>query len=242
MPVAVVTYLFLKAVDETQEWVFATLPSELGIDAGSAWWPIVPLTIAGLVVALTIRLLPGEAGHKPAEGFTASGPVQPIELPGIIVAAFVTLGLGVVLGPEAPLIAIGSGLGVLAIRLVKRDAPEVAVAVIAAAGSFAAISTLLGSPLLGAFLLMEAAGLGPMTGAVLVPGLLGAGIGSLRAGPRSIGRDGDARSATGTPVGHAEGSWPARCRPARISRSHRSGWEDREHSTRRGWCSASHAR
>ncbi len=47
-------------------------------------------------------------------------------------------------------------------------------------GSFAAVSTLLGSPLLGAFLLMEASGLGgPSLGLVLVPGLLAAGIGSL---------------------------------------------------------------
>jgi hypothetical protein len=52
--------------------------------------------------------------------------------------------------------------------------------VVAAAGSFAAISTLLGSPLLGAFLLMEAAGLGgAMLELVLLPGLLAAGIGSL---------------------------------------------------------------
>jgi len=52
--------------------------------------------------------------------------------------------------------------------------------VIGAAGSFAAISTLLGSPLAGAFLLMEAGGLGgALMGVVLVPGLLAAGIGSL---------------------------------------------------------------
>jgi hypothetical protein len=52
--------------------------------------------------------------------------------------------------------------------------------VIAAAGSFAAISTLLGSPLVGAFLLLEASGLGgPMLGVVLVPGLLAAGVGTL---------------------------------------------------------------
>ena len=82
----------------------------------------------------------------------------PIELPGIALASFATLSLGVVLGPEAPLIAIGSGLGVLAVHLLKRDAPETAVMVIGAAGSFAAISTLLGSPLVGAFLLMEASG------------------------------------------------------------------------------------
>jgi hypothetical protein len=50
----------------------------------------------------------------------------------------------------------------------------------AAAGSFAAISSLLGSPIIGAFLLLEAAGLGgPMLGIVLVPGLLAAGVGTL---------------------------------------------------------------
>ncbi len=52
--------------------------------------------------------------------------------------------------------------------------------VIGAAGSFAAISTLLGSPIVGAFLLMEASGIGgPMLGIVLLPGLLAAGIGTL---------------------------------------------------------------
>ena len=51
---------------------------------------------------------------------------------------------------------------------------------LASAGSFAAIATLLGSPLTGAFLLMEASGLGgPLLGVVLLPGLLAAGIGSL---------------------------------------------------------------
>ena len=65
-------------------------------------------------------------------------------------------------------------------QLLKRDAPAQAVAVIGAAGSFAAISTLLGSPLLAAFLLLEIAGLGgAMTSLMLVPGLLAAGIGSL---------------------------------------------------------------
>ena len=141
-------------------YVFTTLPSDLGFDDQPGWWPILPLVLSGLLVALTIRYLPGEAGHKPAEGFKTGGPVPPIELPGIILAAFFTLSLGVVLGPEAPLIAIGSGMGVLAVHLIKRDAPATAMMVIGGAGSFAAIATLLGSPLAGAFLLMEAAGLG----------------------------------------------------------------------------------
>ncbi|WP_181012126.1 chloride channel protein, partial [Streptomyces sp. SM5] len=50
----------------------------------------------------------------------------------------------------------------------------------AAAGSFAAVSALLGSPLLGAFLLMEASGVaGTMLSLVLVPGLLASGVGAL---------------------------------------------------------------
>ena len=78
------------------------------------------------------------------------------------------------------MIAIGSALGVLAVHLFKRDAPPMAAVVIGAAGSFAAIATLLGSPLVGAFLLMEMAGLGgPMMEIVLLPGLLAAGVGSL---------------------------------------------------------------
>jgi H+/Cl- antiporter ClcA len=52
--------------------------------------------------------------------------------------------------------------------------------VLGVTGAFAAVSTLLGSPLTGAFLLMEASGLGgPILGVVLLPGLLAAGIGSL---------------------------------------------------------------
>jgi H+/Cl- antiporter ClcA len=95
-------------------------------------------------------------------------------------AAFATLGLGLVLGPEGPLIAIGFGLGTIAMRLAKRDAPDQAVALMAAAGSFAAVSAIFGSPVIGAVLVIEAAGLGGATlPVVLLPGLLAAGVGSL---------------------------------------------------------------
>jgi H+/Cl- antiporter ClcA len=178
--VAAVAYFFLKAVGETQHYIFTTLPDEAGFDTQPVWWPAPWLVLSGLLVALTIRYLPGRSGHKPAEGFKAGGPVAPIELPGIVIASFATLSLGVVLGPEAPLIAIGSGLGVLAMHLLKKDAPGQATVVVAAAGSFAALATLFGSPLAGAFLLLEVTALGgPLLGVVLVPGLLAAGIGAL---------------------------------------------------------------
>jgi len=180
VPVATVAYFFLEAVSKAQDYVFTTLPDELGFSSQPAWWSIPFLALSGLLVGLSIQFLPGTSGHKPAEGFKTSGAVQPIELAGIVIASFATLSLGVVLGPEAPLIAIGSGLGVLAIHLLKRDAPEMATVVLGATGSFAAISTLLGSPLVAAFLLMEAAGVGgALMGVVLVPGLLAAGVGSL---------------------------------------------------------------
>jgi H+/Cl- antiporter ClcA len=181
VPISAAAYFFLALVSKLQMWIFTDLPKDIGFHSEPLWWPIPPLLLAGVLVALTIRHLPGKGGHSPADGFkVGGGPPAPIELPGVLLAAFATLSLGVVLGPEAPLIALGGGLGVLAVRLVKRDAPARTSAVVAAAGSFAAISTLLGSPLLGAFLLMEASGLGgAMMELVLVPGLLAAGVGSL---------------------------------------------------------------
>lgn len=180
VPVAAVAYLFLAFVSKAQHFVFVSLPEDLGLGSAPLWWPVLPLLLSGLIVGLTLKYLHGTAGHKPAEGFKSGGATDPRDLPGIVLASLATLSLGAVLGPEAPLIAIGSGLGVLAVRLVKRDAPQAAVGVIAGAGSFAAISTLLGSPITGAFLLMEAAGLaGTTMSVVLVPGLLAAGVGAL---------------------------------------------------------------
>jgi len=183
VPIAAAAYWFLVLVDELQKWIFepAYLPQWLGFDPVPIWWPIPIVGLAGLLVGLTVRHLPGKGGHSPADGFKAdAGPPSSVELPGVMLAALATLALGAVLGPEGPVIALGGGLAAWAVRTAKRDAPPRTTAVVAAAGSFAAVSTLLGSPIVGAFLLMEAAGLGgPMLGLVLVPGLLAAGVGSL---------------------------------------------------------------
>ena len=178
--ISFLTYWFLKLVAGLQGWVFTDLPSGLGFHGEPPWWPLLPLAVAGAAVGATIRYLPGKGGHSPADGFKASGVALPNELPGIFVAALASLALGAVIGPEAPTIALGGGLAVLAVKLARRDVPASTGAVIAATGSFAAISTLLGNPLSGAVLLLEASGLGgPMATIVLIPGLVGAGIGSL---------------------------------------------------------------
>jgi H+/Cl- antiporter ClcA len=180
-PIAAASYYFLWLVDKAQTWLYSDLPDGLGFDSAPAWWPLPLLTLAGLLVGLAIRYLPGTGGESPADGFDAGhGSPTPARLPGIFVAALAGLSLGAVIGPEAPLIALGGGLGVVATRIVPRDMPEQAVAVVGAAGSFAAISTLIGSPLAAAFLLMEAVGLaGPSLALVLVPGLVAAGVGAL---------------------------------------------------------------
>jgi H+/Cl- antiporter ClcA len=181
VPISAICYGFLALVTKVQQLLFSELPMHLLGGAVPAWWPVPFLVLCGLLTGLTVRYLPGNGGHSPAFGFTAGGgPPTGAELVGITLAAFTTLALGAVLGPEAPLIAIGGGLAALTVRLAKKDAPPTALTIMSSAGSFAAISTLLGSPLLGAFLIMEAVGIGGATlSLVALPGLLASGLGAL---------------------------------------------------------------
>ncbi len=181
IPISAAAYGFLALVSKIQAFLFDDLPGDIFGSDVPAWWPVPLLVLCGLLTALTIRYLPGNGGHSPAFGFHAGGgPPVDRELPGIILAALTTLSLGAVLGPEAPLIAIGGGLAALAVHLMKRDAPPMALTVMSSAGSFAAISTLLGSPVLGGFLIMEVAGVsGATLSLVALPGLLASGIGAL---------------------------------------------------------------
>lgn len=180
IPISLIAYGFLAAVTKIQKYVFQDLPGDIFSGGTPSWWPIPWLVLCGVLTALTIRYLPGNAGHSPAFGFHAGGTPVDRELPGIILASLATLSLGAVLGPEAPLIAIGGGLAVLTVHLLKKDAPPMALVIMASAGSFTAISTLFGSPILAAFLIMEAAGIGGATlSLVAVPGLLASGIGAV---------------------------------------------------------------
>lgn len=180
--VSLAAWCFLELINQIQRGVYVHLPSGLGYHHGPPlWWSLPVLGLSGLIVALVIERLPGEGGHVAAYGLsTSGGPTLPLALPGVILAGLSAIGLGVVLGPEAPLIALGSGLGVLTIRLARRDAPPQVVTVLAAAGTFAAASFLFQSPLIAAVIMIEVVGLGgPRLTLVLLPGLLAAGIGDL---------------------------------------------------------------
>jgi len=176
---SLVAWAFLELLSEMQGWVYDDLPEALGYGSMPEWWPFPVLALAGVIAAFAIDRLPGTGGHQPSKGLSAQ-PTQVVELPGVVLAALASIGLGLVLGPEAPLIAIGGGLGFLTVQLLRRDTPPEVATLVAASGTFAAVSFLFGSPLIAAVILIEATGLGgarlPL---VLIPGLLAAGIGSL---------------------------------------------------------------
>jgi H+/Cl- antiporter ClcA len=138
------------------------------------------LAIAGVAIAFAVVRLPGHGGHDPSLGLASGPPITPAMLPSVVLSAVATLGFGMVLGPEAPLIGIATGVALWVAGRSRRPIPDQALTVIAAAGSFAALATIFGSPIVGAVIIIEAAALGGATlPLVLLPGLIAAGIGSL---------------------------------------------------------------
>jgi H+/Cl- antiporter ClcA len=176
--VSLASWAFLELVHWTQQWAYKDLPHALGFGSAPLWWPAPVLLVAGIVTAYAVRL-PGGGGHVPYKGL-AGGVTLPNAVPGVLIAAVACIGLGLVLGPEAPLIALGSGLALFVVGRARSGISDQAVSVIAAAAAFAALATIFGSPVVGAVILIEAAGLGgAMLPLVLLPGLMSAGIGSL---------------------------------------------------------------
>jgi H+/Cl- antiporter ClcA len=179
--VSLAAWCFLVAIHQMQQEFYKHLPNAFGYTHGPPkWWPLPILAIGALITAIAIRYLPGEGGHVPAKGLAVGGAAGPRVLPGVLLAGAGTIGFGLVLGPEAPLIALGAGVATLTILAARRETPPQTLMVVGAAGSFAAVSFIFSSPVIAAVLLIEAAGLGgPRLRVVLGPGPLAAGIGSL---------------------------------------------------------------
>ncbi|MFF2661680.1 chloride channel protein [Kitasatospora sp. NPDC058032] len=179
VPVSLAAFWFVGLEHQLQHWIWESLPDALGHDRAPWWWPLPALLLAGLLIVPVITRLPGHGGHVPVDGL-GGPPAPPKAVPGVLLAALVGLPLGVVLGPEAPLMAMGGGLALLAVRPVRRTARPQLVPVLGAAGSTAAISTIFGSPLVAAVMMIEAAGLGgPRLLLLVMPCLLASGVGAL---------------------------------------------------------------
>ncbi|HEX5946737.1 MAG TPA: chloride channel protein [Acidimicrobiales bacterium] len=175
IPAALVGALFLALVHVLEGWLWEDLPDALG-RSSPPWYLVVGLPMAGaLVVAAARRFLPGDGGHDPVEGMNAA-PTPPSHAPGIALAAVGTLAFGLVLGPEAPVIALGSAVGLAITGRAHLD--ERGAAVLATAGSFSAISALFGGPLVAGVLLVESGlAMGAALLPLLVPGFVAAAVG-----------------------------------------------------------------
>ncbi|MGA5557479.1 chloride channel protein [Streptomyces lavendulocolor] len=179
VPVALACFFFVGLQHELQGAVWQDLPEAAGYAEAPWWWPLPALALAGLLLVPVVTRAPGRGGHLAVQGL-ARTPSGPAAVPGVVFAALATLPLGVVLGPEAPLMALGSGLALLALRPARRRADPRTVMVLGTAGSTAAISTILGGPLVAAVLVVEAAALaGPRLVALLLPCLLASAAGAL---------------------------------------------------------------
>ena len=177
IPAALVAALFLGLIHALQHWLWDELPATLGYDA-PPWFLILGLPLVGALLVIVARaFLPGDGGHSPLEGLKA-GETPFAYVPGVVLAAIGSLGFGLVLGPEMPVVALGSAVGVLVNGVVKLGPQERQV--VANAGSFSAISALFGGPLVAGMLLVESGlGLGTKLLPALLPGLVAAGIGYL---------------------------------------------------------------
>jgi H+/Cl- antiporter ClcA len=175
IPAALVAACFLALVHELEDFLWHDLPDDLG-HATPPWYLVIGLPVAGAgLVALARSLLPGDGGHRPLHGISMA-PTPLAYAPGVALAALGTLSFGSVLGPEAPLIALGAVVGVAVTPLLKLGPRENTV--LATAGSFSAISALFGGPLVAGMLLVEAGvGMGAALIPALLPGLVAAACG-----------------------------------------------------------------
>ena len=167
IPAGLLAAGFLALVHQVEDAVWGDSP-EAYLVIG------LPVLGAGLVAAAR-ALLPGDGGHPPLGGIG----VEPTPFsygPGVALAALGTLSFGAVLGPEGPLIALGSVVGMLAARAARLGERESSV--LATAGSFSAVSALFGGPLVAGMMLLEAAvGFGAAAVPILLPGLVAAACG-----------------------------------------------------------------
>jgi H+/Cl- antiporter ClcA len=175
IPAALLAAGFLGLVHYVEGWLWHDLPAALGASS-PPWYLVLGLPLVGAAIVLAARkLLPGDGGHEPLEGLSLR-PTPLAHAPGVALAALATLSFGAVLGPEAPVTALGSTTGMAAVRLARLD--QRGTAVISSAGSASAISALFDGPIVAGALMVEAGvGLGAAVLPLLLPGLVAAAIG-----------------------------------------------------------------
>ncbi|MDH6532822.1 H+/Cl- antiporter ClcA [Aurantimicrobium minutum] len=159
---AIVASLFLLVVEKSQEFLYHDMPHAMGLEGAPWWWAGIILGIAAVIVVFA-RTLPGNTGKGPLTGFHFDTPLKFV--PAVILAALASLIGGVALGPEAPLIVLGTTLGAL-FTIGKPENSRKAMMFI---GGAAAIGAVFGNPFITGFMILEFAALGAAPAALLLP-------------------------------------------------------------------------
>jgi H+/Cl- antiporter ClcA len=181
VPAAASAVLFESVLHGATTLVWHGIPDGFGWSEPKWWYVVLVPAVAGVLVAGTLRM-PGKGGHTALEGLSMDPPAL-IGLPSVLAAGIISLAGGVVLGPEAPILALGLAVGVATSRLTE-GSDETTTRTLALAGAFAAMAGLFGGSLALALFFFEgltkAGNLpAPAIARVMLPGFLGSGVGAL---------------------------------------------------------------
>jgi H+/Cl- antiporter ClcA len=141
--------LFVTVEHWLQHVLWHGLPEQFGWEEPAAWWVVGVLVVGAVLVWLATRL-PGHGGHGPLDGFGLD--IGPREISSVVLAAMASLAFGAVVGPEAPLVAIGTATAAF---LAARGSLASETGILIAAGAMAAIGNIFGNPLVTGILVLE---------------------------------------------------------------------------------------
>lgn len=164
--------VLLASIHFGERLFYETLPEAVGLDGVPVWWVLLML-LAGAGVIVLAQHLPGKSGKGPLTGFHFDTP--PLNAVSILVASAGTLMFGFVLGPEAPLIILGTTIGALIARRSNEQTMKAAMLL----GGIASIGTVFGNPFVTAFMILEFIALGAIPRLLMLPMFVALGAGYL---------------------------------------------------------------
>lgn len=164
--------VLLELVHLGENFLYDFLPGALGIEGIPIWWVLLMLMIGAVIIVMAQRL-PGNTGKGPLTGFHFDTP--PLNAVSILLASAGTLMFGFVLGPEAPLIILGTTIGALLVRRSDKTTVQMAMLV----GGVASIGAVFGNPFVTAFMILEFIALGVIPRVLMLPLFVALGAGYL---------------------------------------------------------------
>lgn len=140
--------VFVWAEHHVEHLLWHVVPEAAGWSEPAGWWVVAVLVLGALLVFAALRL-PGAGGHRPLDGFRLD--IGPSAIGSVLLASLASLAFGAVLGPEAPLMALGTAVAFV----LARGSAQPEARILVAAGAMAAIGNIFGNPLITAILVLE---------------------------------------------------------------------------------------